>query len=377
MPPLVRQASANRTLRCSNLLTALYSPSLLTALRQYVARILPGALPSHAGERWHTCLGACLGILLAGVATVYLVPAHEPWLVAPLGASAVLVFAVPSSPLAHPWSVLVGNSLSALVGVACGSIIHHTPSAAAIAVALAIATMMATRSLHPPGGATALLAVLSHASSPAFALHPVALNSLLLVVAGMAFHRLRGHRYPHRAPASRAPRRFQAADIDEALRRHHELLDISRDDLASVLEGAETAAYRRTLGAIRCRDVMASPAFRVSRNTPLAVAHRMMREHTIKALPVTDSAQRVVGILTAWDVLEHLATRHAGHKAAVGALMSAPVSTASPEQPVIELAHLIALGANHHIPIIDAHQRLVGILTQSDLIRTLYHAVHA
>jgi CBS domain-containing membrane protein len=368
---------ANRTLSCSKPLTDLCSPAFSSTLRQYAARILPSALSIHSGERWHACVGACLGILLAGVATVYLVPAREPWLIAPLGASAVLVFALPSSPLAHPWSVLVGNGLSALVGVACSRFIHHPPSAAAIAVAVAIAVMMASRSLHPPGGATALLAVLSNADSAAFALHPVALNSLLLVLAGVAYHRLCGRSYPHRPPAPRAPRRFQPADIDEALRQHHELLDISPADLASVLEGAETAAYRRTLGAIRCGDIMANPTFQVSRNTPLMVAHRMMRQHAIKALPVTDSAQRVVGILTAWDVLEHLAIRHAGHNAAVGALMSTPVSTASPDQAVIELAHLIARGANHHIPIIDAQQRLVGIVTQSDLIRTLYHAVHA
>ncbi|QID17672.1 HPP family protein [Nitrogeniibacter mangrovi] len=322
-------------------------------------------------------MGACLGILFAGLVTAHLVATQEAWLVAPLGASAVLVFAVPSSPLSQPWSVVVGNTVSALVGIACVALIPDRIGGAAIAVALAIAVMMATRSLHPPGGATALLAVLSQAHSPAFALHPVALNSALLVIAGMAFHRLGGHHYPHRAPPPRAPRRFDAADIDEALRRHDELLDVSREDIESLLEEAETAAYRRTLGALRCGDLMARPVLQVTRSTPVAAAHQLMRKHAIKALPVTGPGQQVVGILTAWDVLEHLATRQAGRHAVVGALMSTPVATASADQPVVELARLIAEGANHHIPILDAHRRLVGILTQSDLIRALHHAVHA
>ncbi|MFO1253495.1 MAG: HPP family protein [Inhella sp.] len=67
-------------------------------------------------ERARAALGALLGLLATALITAWLAPA-SPWLVAPLGASAVLVFAVPASPLAQPWAVLGGNGLSALLGV--------------------------------------------------------------------------------------------------------------------------------------------------------------------------------------------------------------------------------------------------------------------
>ena len=81
-----------------------------------------------AREKWRACLGAALGTLgvALGVPWLMAVLGHEPvpaqlalWMVAPLGASAVLVFAVPSSPLAQPWAVLGGNTVSALIGIAC------------------------------------------------------------------------------------------------------------------------------------------------------------------------------------------------------------------------------------------------------------------
>src|SRR6202012_5559167 len=95
--------------------------------------------------------------------------AAAPWMVAPLGASAGLVFCVPASPLAQPWSVVGGNTLSALVGVASMAAFGTTPAGAGVAVGAAIITMFALRCLHPPGGASALLTVLAGVHDPAFA----------------------------------------------------------------------------------------------------------------------------------------------------------------------------------------------------------------
>ncbi len=77
-----------------------------------------------------------------------------------MGASAVLLFAAPASPLAQPWSIVVGNGVSALMGVLSASLVPDPALAAALAVMLAIAAMFLTRSLHPPGGAVALTAVI-------------------------------------------------------------------------------------------------------------------------------------------------------------------------------------------------------------------------
>ena len=75
-------------------------------------------LPAQA-ERVRAVLGAALGVLFAAGISLWASPDPALWLIAPIGASAVLVFTAPASPLAQPWPVVGGNTLSALVGVAC------------------------------------------------------------------------------------------------------------------------------------------------------------------------------------------------------------------------------------------------------------------
>nr|WP_259677544.1 HPP family protein [Klebsiella pneumoniae] len=103
-----------------------------------------------------------------------------------MGASAVLLFGVPSSPLAQPWSIVGGNVLSALIGVTVGMLVPDAALACGLAAALAIAGMYFLRCLHPPGGAVALTAILGgagvHSEGYHFVLTPVLLNSLMLAL---------------------------------------------------------------------------------------------------------------------------------------------------------------------------------------------------
>lgn len=212
--------------------------------------ILAGAtLP----DRLVACVGAVLAIAVTMIvcARLPLTALDLPIIVAPLGASAVLVFAVPSSPLAQPWSVLGGNVISTLVGVAAYQLVPDTAVAAGLAVGGAILAMSLLRCLHPPGGAAALTAVIGtgniHAAGYGFAFAPVGINSLALVLVALLFHRVSGHSYPHRAaPApSLAGAQFHEADITAALADMHESFDISREDLATLLTHAERHAATR------------------------------------------------------------------------------------------------------------------------------------
>ncbi|UFH51096.1 HPP family protein [Pseudomonas sp. KNUC1026] len=125
----------------------------------WLKALLPAPLAISPREKLRASIGAALGILLAALGAAWWsqgLAAHTSpllalVLVAPLGASAVLVFALPSSPLAQPWSVIGGNTLSALVGIACSRWVPDATVAAAMAVGLAIAVMMALRCLHPRG----------------------------------------------------------------------------------------------------------------------------------------------------------------------------------------------------------------------------------
>ena len=356
-----------------------------------------------ARERLRVVAGALLGILLTSLLCHMALTGTGPWIVAPLGASAVLVFGLPASPLAQPWPVIGGNSLSALVGAACGLLIRDPVWAGAIAVGLAIAVMFATRCLHPPGGAAALLSAMGGVSL-SFALFPVAVNSLLLVAAGMAYNGLTGRRYPHRqlAPAAAsttaaaAKTRFSSADLDAALAHYNQVVDISRDDLEELLQHAEAAAYQRSFGELLCAHIMSREPMAVEYGTPLQEAWQTLQAHHIKALPVIDRARRVIGILTQADFMRHAGLQtpaglsgrlqrlvrpsglsHSAKPEVVGQIMSAGVLSASTTQRVSGLVPLFARDGHHHLPVVDEEQRLVGIITQSDLVKALHGAVKA
>jgi CBS domain-containing membrane protein len=165
---------------------------------------------AHLRERLIGCLGAliCIGLTMF-VCGRLLSPADVPVIVAPLGASAVLIFAVPSSPLAQPWPVVGGNMISAFVGVTAFKLIPNDVLAAGAAVGAAILLMSLLRCLHPPGGAAALTAVIGgpgiHAAGFAFAFVPVALKSVALVLLAWLFHRMTSRDYAiKRFTASRA-----------------------------------------------------------------------------------------------------------------------------------------------------------------------------
>ncbi|HEV7335123.1 MAG TPA: HPP family protein [Bosea sp. (in: a-proteobacteria)] len=214
--------------------------------------ILAGAT---LAERTAACAGVFTAIALTAAAG-FMFPIHAPLVVAPIGASAVLVFVVPASPLAQPWPVIGGNVISAFVGLAVGWAVPELTIAAALAVALAIAVMSLTRSLHPPGGAVALTAVLG---GPAvmkwgllFPFVPIGLCSLSLVALGAAFHGVTRRSYPHRPPSADPvlplavpTAAFSSSDIDEALAQMGDSFDIAREDLDLLLQYAEASAMRR------------------------------------------------------------------------------------------------------------------------------------
>jgi CBS domain-containing membrane protein len=370
------------------------------ALRSWLGDFLPAHLALDGGERRRVVVGAIAGVLLTALLCRWLNgdAAALPWLVAPIGASAVLVFGVPASPLAQPWAVVGGNTVSALVAIVCVQLFGATPWVSALAVGLAIGAMFALRCLHPPGGASALLVVLSGVHDPHFAFFPVFANSLLLVAAGIAYTHATGRRYPQRQrptePASHGeavPRlAFTEADLDAVLARYNQVLDVSRDDVHSLLEQAQLQACRRRLGRLCCADVMSRDLAKVEFGTPLEQAWALLRLRRVKALPVVDRASRIIGIVTLADfmrgadldvhrgwvdrlrsALRATPTSHSDKPESVGQIMSRRVSVAHADQPVAEVAALFAATDHHHIPIVDAEQRLVGIVTQSDLVGAL------
>jgi CBS domain-containing membrane protein len=370
-----------------------WSDILLTWLKGF----RPAPLTVDFPERCRSVAGALLGILITGVLCRLSAVSGATWLIAPLGASAVLVFTLPASPLAQPWSVVGGNTLSALVAVLCVRFIHDPAIAGAVAVGAAIAIMFTFRCLHPPGGAVALLAALTHASSFGFVLFPVLANSFLLALAGVLYNTASGRRYPHSQIVERTraalSSRFSSADLDAVLKRYNQVLDVGRDELEHILHMAEMNAMERRLSDLRCRDIMTRTVFTVEYGTDLQDAWKLMRQHRVKALPVVDRQRRILGIISLADFMRHAdvdqnyvmrdrlqqlirrsGTVHTTKPEAVGQIMTADVRVASADRSVADLMPIFSEDGHHHIPVIDPESRLVGIITESDFVRALYRS---
>ncbi len=142
-------------------------------------------------------------VILAGlgaavsIATLAFLTTMGPYamLMAPFGASCVLKFAVPASALSQPANVVGGHFVSAAIGVALHFIMPGNFAIAGLAVGLAVMAMMVLRVVHPPSGATALVAY-STATSWMFLIFPVLTGSILLVIIAFIFHKLNGTAYP-------------------------------------------------------------------------------------------------------------------------------------------------------------------------------------
>ena len=375
----------------------------------FLNNLFPGRDRIDRFEKMRACAGALFGLILTGVCTAFFLPdtRNAVMLIAPMGASAVLLFAVPASPLAQPWSIIGGNLIASLVGVSCGKLIGEPMLAAAIAGSAAIGMMFVLRCLHPPSGAVALTAVLGgpaiHAMGYGFVLTPVMLNSILLLSAALFFNNATGRRYPHRvqappvdkhdtsdiAPTSRLG--ISSEDLDAALARYNQVLDISREDLQAILLDTEMRSHQRRFGITRVSEVMSRDVIRVLFGTPLQEAWESLHEHRLTALPVVGRGNHVVGIITKADFISHarpdsykglsgamkrllepVRNTHSIKPEVVGQIMNKNVRTVRHDQPVVELVPLMSDAGLHSLPVVDDDGRLVGIMTQSDMIATLY-----
>lgn len=202
---------------------------------------------SHA-ERLISALGGFLAILLILIISSRFVSGSDAALiVASMGASAVLLFAAPHGALGQPWNVLGGHLVSAAIGVACARYIPDMALAAAASVGLAIGAMHYLRCIHPPGGATALTAVVGgpgiHALGFQYLLTPVLLNVAVILTVAVLFNALfHWRRYPA-SLSGKAPLPalttdphgpIKHADLVYALSQIDSFIDVTEDDLLRI-----------------------------------------------------------------------------------------------------------------------------------------------
>jgi len=155
------------------------------------------------GEIVWSWVGSAIGIGLCGYLSSKFFEAMDlTLLIGSFGASAVLIYGAPKSPFAQPRNVIGGHMLSGVIGVVCFRRCGETIwLAAALAASMAVAVMLVTKTVHPPGGATALIAVIGgekiHRLGFLYSLIPVGLGAFILVIVGLLVNNVsRNRRYP-------------------------------------------------------------------------------------------------------------------------------------------------------------------------------------
>lgn len=197
----------------------------LTVLRRFAG--IGGDRAGHL-EKWLSAVGGFAGIVgVALISQSQLGLTGSASIIASMGSSAVLLFAVPHGPLSQPWSVFGGHLVSAIVGVACAKMIAEPMLAAAVAVGLAIGAMHYLRCIHPPGGATALGAVVGgdaiHQLGFQFVLTPVMLNAITILLVALLFNApFAWRRYPVAFAANVKATGSKAPKSERSVEKTHE-----------------------------------------------------------------------------------------------------------------------------------------------------------
>lgn len=216
-------------------------------------------------EKAISALGALLGVSAVATATgalhaLGLFDESSAYLVvASMGASAVLLFAVPQGILSQPWSVAAGHFISALIGVSCFQLLGDNVWAGALAVGLSVAAMHYLRCIHPPGGATALTAVIGgdqvQTLGYQFLLFPVMVNVAVMLLVATVFNSFfYWRRYPahlaqkHKTTSKSQPpnRQFELTqeDFSAAIQELDSYIDITAEGLTELLELAKQHAEK-------------------------------------------------------------------------------------------------------------------------------------
>lgn len=225
--------------------TRLKAVHIGSTLRRYLGVSETGS--SHS-EKLISGLGGFLAILaILFISHQFLALPDTLAVVASMGASAVLLFAVPHGPLSQPWPLIGGNVISAFIGVSCALLIDPPILAASTAVGAAITVMYYLKCIHPPGGATALTAVMGgesiHALGYEFLLTPVLLNVLSILAIAVLFNAFfHWRRYPsywhqqQNRPSSPRDDGFSHTDFLNALKEIDSFVDINEYDLRRILD---------------------------------------------------------------------------------------------------------------------------------------------
>lgn len=372
-----------------------FRPRFRSRLASRLRPLGPSVAAVPPPEALRAGLGAALGLAAAAGLVLALAPGTGLglYLIAPFGATALLVFAVPNSPLAQPWPAVLGNTLSAALAILVCQAVPDPLVAVPASVGLAVVAMALCRATHPPGGAVAMTVALgADRAAPLgldFALVPVAAGTVLLVAAAALYARATGRRYPLRqfgepGPVGTAdpppPERLGLSrdDLAGILTRYNQSLNLGVEDLARLVAAAEMEAAGRRLAPRTVSAIMSRDLVTVGPDTPLPAVAALFSRHGFTALPVVGDDRRYRGVIFQRHLIARAQDRigpggrhlRRGLELRAADLMGEHLPVAGPDTPIAALLPQLAASGTDAVPVLE-NGRILGIVTQTDLIAAL------
>lgn len=228
-----------------------------------LARFLPAAINTRPAEWSRAAIGMALGTMFSVWACAQVfgmdVALH---LLGPLGASAVLLFAVSSGALAQPWSIIGSYLCAGVVALLVARVLGRTLGSACLAAGITVVLICWLRCLHPPAGGLAMSLVLADPASISlgwYEMAPVMFGASALLLCALAYNNATRTRYPKGAAESPAvvmgtptpaDPTITAADLKLALAEMEQFYDIEPTELEQLIHAAEGHARRRSIGEV-------------------------------------------------------------------------------------------------------------------------------
>jgi len=381
----------------------------MSRLQQIFRALGPAVALPRLPEMLCACIGAGVGLTLCiFLVRLTMAPSAREGLdpalllISSLGSTAMLAFSFPSSPLAQPWSAIVGNGISAFVGVVVVMTVNDHWLALGLSVTGAMIAMQLLRAPHPPAAGVALGAVLAadsvHEIGFSYVFSPVLMDTVLLLLVAAAFNRATGRVYPFRQPQEHSPQAkgarglrpmIASADLAGILQRLRLDANIGAADLGRLIDAAHRQAAGHLFDGVHCGQIMTRAVVTLHPRTPLNEVAAIFREHRVRTLPVVGFDGVYQGLVSETDLLRTLHDPLAmpesglfsrmlrtGHRVAppvAADIMAQNLETARESTPLGVLIDVLAKGVQQAVPVLEK-DRLVGLVSRADLVAALAQA---
>ena len=340
-------------------------------------------------------LACMLAIAVTAGVCQLLLPVSSPLLLASMGASAVILFVLPTSPVAQPWAFVGGHWVSALLAYALTEISDKDLFLLPAVMLLSVWAMQLLRCLHPPGAATALAIVLLPSSEPdhLLALTVIALNTATMLTMALLLHRLLpGHHYPRPVVPVAGMSRLSEQRLRQVIDHRDHMVDISQDELREIVAQLQWSSIHEVSTA-RCADWLRPETEALSYDQSVESAWRLMRRLQRQLMPVVDDKQRLIGILALEQFLHYLdqsqaptlrerwwrfirpsTSLHTDKPEVVGHLMIRQPLSCQADSLVATLWPLMIAGHNQ-LPVVNQQSQLLGMVYWQDVLQYVLASV--